>query len=44
MIPELKIFRNKGPNGSENCYWYFSAATIQELQRTFKGRVKIGHR
>ena len=43
MIPDLKIFRYTGPNGPEKCYWYFSAITIQELQRTFKGKIKIGH-
>lgn len=43
MIPDLKIFRNEGPNGPENCYWYFSAATIKEFQKSFKGKIKIGH-
>ncbi len=23
MIPDLKMFRTTGPNGHENCYWYF---------------------
>jgi hypothetical protein len=43
MIPDLKMFRNVGPNGPENCYWYFSASTIKELQQSFKGEVKFGH-
>lgn len=43
MIPDQKIFRTTGPKGKENCYWYFSAQTISELQKTFKGKVKIGH-
>ena len=43
MIPDLKIFRNIGPNGPENCYWYFSAETIKILQQAFTGKVKIGH-
>jgi hypothetical protein len=43
MIPDLKIYRNTGPNGTESCYWYFSADTIEELQRTFKGEIKFGH-
>jgi hypothetical protein len=43
MIPNLKIFRTQGLNGAENCYWYFSEATILTLQGTFKGNVKIGH-
>ena len=43
MVPNLKIFRTEGPNGPENCYWYFSADTIRELQQTFKGEIKIGH-
>jgi len=44
MIPDLKIFRDTGPNGRrENCYWYFSADTIAQLQQTFKGEIKIGH-
>jgi hypothetical protein len=43
MIPDLKIFRNEGPNGPENCYWYFSAATIRELQRAYEGKVNFGH-
>lgn len=43
MIPDLKIFRIDGPNGSEDCYWYFSADTIKTLQQSFKGKVKLGH-
>ncbi len=43
MIPDLKMFRNVGPNGPENCYWFFSAETIKELQQTFKGKIKNGH-
>jgi len=43
MIPDLKMFRNVGPNGSENCYWYFSAETISDLQKSFKGEIKFGH-
>lgn len=43
MIPDLRIFRNIGLNGPENCYWYFSAKTINELQKSFKGEIKIGH-
>ncbi len=43
MQPDLKIFRNIGPNGSENCYWYFSEETIKILQKSFKGKIKIGH-
>lgn len=43
MIPDLKIFRNQGPNGPENCYWYFSSQTIKELQESFNGKGKIGH-
>jgi hypothetical protein len=43
MRPDLKIFRNTGPNGPENCYWYFSAETIKILQPSFKGKIKIGH-
>jgi len=43
MIPDLKIFRTTGLNGRENCFWYFSAETIQHLQNTFEGKVKIGH-
>jgi len=43
MIPDLKMYRNTGPNGPESCYWYFSAETIKELQQSFKGKIKIGH-
>jgi hypothetical protein len=43
MCPDLKIFRNVGLNGPENCYWYFSAETIKVLQQSFKGKIKIGH-
>lgn len=43
MIPNLKMYRNMGPNGPECCYWYFSAETIEELQKSFKGKIKIGH-
>lgn len=43
MQPDLKIFRNTGPNGPERCYWYFSADTIEVLQENFKGEIKIGH-
>jgi len=43
MQPDLKIFRKIGLNGAENCYWYFSAETIETLQQSFKGEIKIGH-
>lgn len=43
MIPDLKMFRTAGPNGPENCYWYFSAETIKHLQETFDGQIKLGH-
>jgi hypothetical protein len=43
MIPDLKMYRNTGPNGTEECYWYFSAETIKDLQQTFRGKIKIGH-
>jgi hypothetical protein len=43
MIPDLKMYRNIGPNGLERCYWYFSAETIKSLQQSFKGKIKIGH-
>jgi hypothetical protein len=43
MIPDLKIFRNQGPNGREKCYWYFSAETIKTLQEEFDGGYKLGH-
>ena len=44
MQPDLKIFRNTGPNErEENCYWYFSAETIKTLHENFKGEIKIGH-
>lgn len=43
MIPDLKMFRTTGPNGPENCYWYFSAETIKHLQQTYTGQIKIGH-
>jgi hypothetical protein len=43
MIPDLKIFRLNGPNGSEECYWYFSADSIKLLQKSFKGKIKLGH-
>lgn len=43
MIPNLKMFRNEGPNGPENCYWYFSIETINELRKSFKGEIKFGH-
>ena len=43
MIPDLKIFRNIGPSGKENCYWFFSAETIKHLQKNFNGKVKLGH-
>ncbi|KAF2336359.1 hypothetical protein [Flavobacterium daemonense] len=43
MQPDLRIFRNMGPNGPENCYWYFSAETIEMLQQNFKGEIKNGH-
>lgn len=33
MIRDLKIFRTTGPNGPENCYWYFSAQTINQLRK-----------
>jgi hypothetical protein len=43
MIPDLKMYRNIGPNGSERCYWYFSSVTIKNLQQSFNGKIKIGH-
>ena len=43
MIPELKMFRNQGPSGPENCNWYFSADTIKKLDSGFKGKIKFGH-
>lgn len=49
MIPDLKIYRDKGPhNREENCYWYFSAGTIFKLQEKFSQdrfnqKLKIGH-
>ena len=43
MIPDLKIFRTRGLNGKESCFWYFSAETIKTLQQSFKGQIKIGH-
>lgn len=43
MIPDLKIFRLNGPNGSEDCHWYFSADSIKTLQQSFKGDLKFGH-
>ena len=43
MIPDLRMYRNVGPNGPENCYWYFSAETIRHLQESFEGKVKFGH-
>jgi len=43
MIPDLKIFRNRGLKGVENCYWYFSAENIEYLRTTFKGKIKLGH-
>lgn len=43
MIPDLKIFRNQGAKGKENCYWYFSAKNIEYLKSTFKGKIKMGH-
>jgi hypothetical protein len=43
MIPDQKIFRPRGPNGAERCYWYFSVETIKRLQQTFKGNIKFGH-
>jgi hypothetical protein len=43
MIPDLKMYRNMGPNGPESCYWYFSAETIKELQQGLKVKIKIGH-
>ncbi len=43
MIPDLKMYRNQGANGPEPCYWYFSAETIVNLQKGFKGEIKIGH-
>ncbi len=43
MRPDLKIFRKTGPDGPENCYWYFSAETIKILQQNFKGEIKFGH-
>ena len=43
MIPNIKIFRNMGPNGPENCYWYFSEDTIATLSNNYKGDFKVGH-
>ena len=43
MIPNLKMFRKKGPNGKENCYWYFTDETIKNLRETYNGKLKIGH-
>ena len=43
MIPDVRIFRNVGPNGPENCYWYFSADTIKSLKESFQGDAKFGH-
>ncbi|TDI68068.1 MAG: hypothetical protein E2O86_07965 [Bacteroidetes bacterium] len=43
MIPDQKIFRNIGPNGTEACHWYFTAETIKKLKDTFDGTVKLGH-
>ncbi|TDD96968.1 hypothetical protein [Flavobacterium cellulosilyticum] len=43
MSPNLNIFRDIGRKGKENCYWYFSAHTIEKLQNSFKGEIKIGH-
>ncbi len=43
MIADLKIFRDQGPNGHENCYWYFSKETISYLRQNYTGKVKIGH-
>lgn len=44
MRPNLKIFRDTGPQGKkEECYWYFSEHTIEKLQQTFKGKIKFGH-
>lgn len=43
MQPDLKIYRNVGPNGPEKCFWYFSAETIKVLHQNFKGEIKYGH-
>ena len=43
MIPDIKMFRNLGPKGPENCYWYFTAETLKHLKDTFGGHIKIGH-
>ncbi len=43
MIPDIRIFRNLGPNGPERCYWYFTAETIKQLQQAFNGIAKLGH-
>lgn len=43
MSPNLNIFRDKGRNGMENCYWYFSEHTIKKLQESFNGKIKVGH-
>lgn len=43
MRPNLKIFRDTGRNGAENCYWYFSEHTIRTLQQNFNGEIKFGH-
>lgn len=43
MIPDQRIFRDSGLQDTEDCYWYFSADTIGMLQRTFTGKMKLGH-
>ena len=43
MIPDIKIPRNEGPYGPEDCYWYFTAKTIEKLKKAFKGSIKVGH-
>lgn len=43
MIPNQNIFRNQGPIGPENCYWFFSSKTIEKFQKEFKGEIKLGH-
>lgn len=41
MQPNLKIFRDTGRSGTENCYWFFSEHTIKTLQQNFKGEINL---
>lgn len=43
MRPNLNIFRDTGRKGKEDCYWYFSAHTVEKLQKSYDGKIKIGH-